>query len=368
MPRAFLLAIVLTAGLIVAPVSSSTQAPAAPPPASDPAALPPTSPPTLPPAQLPEQPPAQPLPFDEWLQALLEEARQRGYSEEVLRSALGGIQPLERVIQNDRTQAELTPGFDRYLASHVNNAVVRRGRELGRLHRTLLGRIAGRYRVQPRFLLAIWGMESRYGRATGGIPIFQALATLAWEPRRAAFFRGQLFDALAIVSRGYIDAVSMKGSWAGAMGQAQFMPSSYLEHAVDFDGDGRRDIWSSKADALASIANYLKAYGWLAEQTWGREVTLPDGVRERVADAVPMRTAGCYAMRNMTERVPLARWRELGVRRLDGGPLPDAGIDAGLVDTGTRQFLVYANYDAILGYNCAHYYALSVALLADRLR
>lgn len=341
-------AVVLIAALSAATISSSQQ-PAAPAPPSE------TAPP-------------EPPPYDEWLKALLAEAHERGYSDEVLEAALGDVTPLERIIQNDRTQAELTPGFDRYLASRVTAPVVRRGRELGRRHRTLLQRIAARYGVQPRFLLAIWGIESRYGRATGRIPIFQALVTLAWEPRRADFFRRELFDALSIVSNGYIDVKRMKGSWAGAMGQTQFMPSSYLKHAVDFNGDGHRDIWSSTGDALASIANYLKAYGWQADQTWGREVRVSAAARERIEAAVPMRTEGCYAIRNMTARIPLSRWRELGVTRADGGPLPAADISAGLVRTDSRQFLVYDNYDAILGYNCAHYYALSVALLADRLR
>jgi membrane-bound lytic murein transglycosylase B len=312
--------------------------------------------------------PLEPPPFDDWLTALLAEARERGYSERVLKETLSGIEPIERVIQNDRSQAELAPGFERYLSSRVTKTVVRRGRALSREHRALLRRVSARYGVQPRFLLAIWGIETRYGRVTGRVPVFQALTTLAWEPRRADFFRRELFDALTIVSSGYIKADQMKGSWAGAMGQTQFMPSSYLKHAVDFDGNGNRDIWASTSDALASIANYLKAFGWKGETTWGREVRVSAASAERIAAAVPMRPTGCYAIRNMTERIPLSRWRALGVTNADGTRLPAADIAAGLVKTDTRQFLVYDNYDAILAYNCAHYYALSVALLADRLR
>ena len=152
------------------------------------------------------------------------------------------------------------------------------------------------------------------------------------------------------------------------MGQTQFMPSSYLEYAVDFDGDGRRDIWSSTADALASIANYLKAYGWRKGQVWGREVRVSPAANGRITARVPKRPAGCYAMRNMAERRPLSEWRELGVTRTAGRPLPRTNITAGLVHAGTRDFLVYENYDALLGYNCAHNYALSVALLSDRLQ
>jgi membrane-bound lytic murein transglycosylase B len=229
----------------------------------------------------------------------------------------------------------------------------------------LLAKLEATYGVQRRILLAIWGLETRYGRLTGRTPVFQALATLAWEPRRSDYFRGELFNALMMVDRGYIDAHAMTGSWAGAMGQTQFMPSSYLQYAVDFDGDGHRDIWKSTPDALASIANYLKGYGWRPGETWGREVKVPGAAKARIAEEIPKRPEGCYAIRNMTERQPLSRWRALGVTLTSGKPLPQSDIVAGLVDVGERTFLVYPNYDAILGYNCAHYYALSVALLGD---
>jgi membrane-bound lytic murein transglycosylase B len=315
-----------------------------------------------------EVPVEAPEPFDAWLGGVLDEARDRGYSDGLIAEALEGLAPLPRVIQADRSQAELNPGFGRYLSTRLTPAMVRRGRELGRTHRTLLARIEERFEVQRRFLLSIWGLETRYGRVTGSTPVFRALATLAWEPRRAAYFRGELFNALTMVQRGHIEAKSMTGSWAGAMGQTQFMPSSYLEYAVDFDGDGRRDIWKSTPDALASIASYLKGYGWNDEETWGREVRVPPATLARVKDTIPNRAEGCYAIRNMTERRPLAEWQALGVRLIDGGALPKADLEAGLVDVGERTFLVYPNYDAILGYNCAHYYALTVALLADRLR
>ena len=198
--------------------------------------------------------------------------------------------------------------------------------------------------------------------------MFQALATLAWEPRRSDFFRGELFDALTMVERGHADTESMTGSWAGAMGHPQFMPSSYLKFAEDFDRDGRRDIWWSVSDALASIANYLGEWGWDDEFTWGREVRVTAAARARIDQEIPPRTEGCFAMRNMTERVPLTEWQRLGVRRVNGRALPTADVTAGLVTTDTRSFLVYENYDAILRYNCAHYYALTVALLADQLR
>lgn len=309
-----------------------------------------------------------PQPFSEWLTGLAADARDRGFSEALVRQTLAGLEPLQRVIQQDRTQAELVVGFDRYYRTHVSPRMVRRGRELVRQHRTLLNRIENEYDVQRRFIVAIWGMETQYGRIMGRTPVFQALATLAWEGRRAEFFKGELFDALAMVSRGHIDAATMTGSWAGAMGHPQFMPSSYLKFAQDFDKDGRRDIWRSTGDALASVANYLEEYGWDDEKTWGREVRVTETVRARIKEEIPQRTEGCFAMRNMTERRPLPEWQTLGVRLVNGGALPRSDIEAGLVTTDRRTFLVYDNYDAILRYNCAHYYALSVALLADRIR
>jgi len=316
----------------------------------------------------PQDPPPAPPPFSDWLVALRQEARDRGFSDALLDQTLDGIEPLEHVVQSDRSQAELNPGFARYLSTRLTTTMIRRGKEMTVENKAVLGQVVRKYNVQGRVLLAIWGMETRYGRVTGKVPVFQALATLAWEPRRATFFRGELFNALMMVQRGHIDAPSMTGSWAGAMGQTQFMPSSYLTYAVDFDGDGHRDIWKSTGDSLASIANYLKGFGWNGDETWGREVKVTSAVRDEIARPIPKRPEGCYAIRNMTERRPLAEWQELGVRLVGGKPLPRAAIPAGFVDVGERTFLVYPNYDAILAYNCAHYYALTVALLSDRLR
>jgi membrane-bound lytic murein transglycosylase B len=316
----------------------------------------------------PQDPPPAPPPFSDWLVALRQEARDRGFSDALLDQTLDGIEPLEHVVQSDRSQAELNPGFARYLSTRLTTTMIRRGKEMTVENKTVLGQVVRKYNVQGRVLLAIWGMETRYGRVTGKVPVFQALATLAWEPRRATFFRGELFNALMMVQRGHIDAPSMTGSWAGAMGQTQFMPSSYLTYAVDFDGDGHRDIWKSTGDSLASIANYLKGFGWNGDETWGREVKVTSAVRDEIARTIPKRPEGCYAIRNMTERRPLTEWQELGVRLVGGKPLPRAAIPAGFVDVGERTFLVYPNYDAILAYNCAHYYALTVALLSDRLR
>ena len=339
--------------------------------AGAPSAQPPVAPATVQqgaPAPQPQEDAAPAPPFDEWLATLISEAHTRGYGDAVIDQTLKGLEPLPHVIQNDRNQAELNPGFGRYLSARLTARTVADGRKLARTHAALLRSIEQQYGVQRRFILAVWGIETHYGRGIGSTPEFQALATLAWDQRRADYFRGELFNALSMVDKGYIDARTMTGSWAGAMGQTQFMPSSYLQYAVDFDGDGHRDIWRSTPDALASIANYLKSYGWNANQTWGREVRVSDAAWARIQEEIPHRATGCYAIRNMTERRPLKDWRALGVRRVDGGPLPNADIPAGLVDVGDRKFLVYPNYDAILGYNCAHYYALTVALLGDTIQ
>src|SRR5258705_12203400 len=306
-------------------------------------------------------------PFEEWLHDLIDEARARGFSNELIDATLSGLTPIPRVVERDSAQAEFTITLDRYFTTRVTPRIVRQGRQHAMQMRTLLRRIQTTYGVSPGIVLAIWGLESHYGQFTGAYPVFEALATLAWEPRRSDFFRGELFKALSIVSGGYIDAKTMTGSWAGAMGQPQFMPSSYLDHAVDFDKDGLRDIWHSEPDTLASIASYLNDYGWETGQLWGREVKISDAARTHISD-IPLRDAGCSAQRLMTERRPLAIWREAGVRLKSGALLPRSDIAASLVEVGGRSFLVYPNYDTILDYNCAHLYALSVGMLADRLQ
>jgi membrane-bound lytic murein transglycosylase B len=315
-----------------------------------------------------QSPAESPRPFQTWLADLIDEAGDRGFSEPLVAQTLYGLEPLPRVIEADRSQAELNPGLERYLSTRLTRPVINNGRDMMRRHASLLGRIEREYEVQRRFVVAIWGMETRYGRIMGRTPVFRALATLAWEPRRADYFRDELFNALTMVQRGHIEAKAMTGSWAGAMGHAQFMPSSYLKFAQDFDDDGRRDIWKVP-DALASIANYLKGFDWRHDETWGREVRVSAAARERVTANVEMRKEGCYAVRNMTERRDLGDWAGFGIVRADGTPLPRADVEASLVTTGdNRTFLVYRNYEALLGYNCAHYYALSVAMLADRLQ
>jgi membrane-bound lytic murein transglycosylase B len=307
-------------------------------------------------------------PDDERFAAFLEEVREeavaRGIAPATVDRAFEGLAPEPTVVARDRSQAETVLAGDEYIRRRVTTAMVRAGRERARPHRALLAKVSAEYGVQSRYLVAVWGMESNYGRFSGVRPTVQALATLAWDGRRGPFFRGELLDALEILDRGYIDLPSMRGSWAGAMGQPQFMPSSYLKFAQDFDGDGRRDIWTSHADIFASVANYLKQHGWNDTETWGREVLVPP-VAARRAAALATLDGGCRARRSMTVARPLSEWQAMGVRAMGGGALPAVDREASLVSAGQRRFLVYGNYHAILAYNCAHSYALSVGLLGD---
>jgi membrane-bound lytic murein transglycosylase B len=306
--------------------------------------------------------------FAEWLDGVRAEALTMGISPETVDLALAGIEePVPVVIERDRSQAETVLSIESYLDRQLTARRIATGREMFAKYRPTLDHIADSYGVPARIVAGVWGMESNFGQFSGVRPTIPALATLAWDPRRSAMFRRELFDALEILDRGDIDIAHMKGSWAGAMGQPQFMPSSFLQFAEDFDGDGRRDIWSTPEDIFASIANYLKGHGWTAGQTWGREVSVGDAVAGRIAGSVARRTGSCQATRDMTVPLPLSDWRQMGVRTVGGGPLPAGDEQAAMVSGTRRHFLVYPNYDALLQYNCAHAYALTVALLGDRL-
>jgi membrane-bound lytic murein transglycosylase B len=308
------------------------------------------------------------VPFPDWLEGVRADALARGIKAATVQQAFDGLQPLPVVVERDRTQAEFALTLDEYLSRRLSKTMVRDTRRAFATHQALLSKAGAKYGVRAEVLAAVWSIESNLGRFSGVRPTVQALATLAWEGRRAAFFRNELLDALTILDRGDIEPARLKGSWAGALGQPQFMPSTYLRYAQDFDGDGRRDIWRSLPDVFASIANFLRENGWTAEETWGREVRIPADQPSAIALAAPLRLEGCLALREMTEPLPLARWSELGVRTSTGTRLPAADRIASLVTAGSRSFLVYRNYEALLAYNCAHAYALSVGLLADRLR
>lgn len=293
------------------------------------------------------------MPFDTWLDGAKVEARNRGISEAVIDAALGSLQPISRVLELDRSQPEFTMTFEEYLARTVAAPRVAAGRRLLAENRGVLDKIAATYHVQPRFIVAFWGIESDFGRLTGGFQVPAALATLAWDGRRASLFREELFDALEIIQEGHISADGMTGSWAGAMGQPQFMPSSFRSFAVDFDGDGKRDIWTTRADVFASIANYLSQSGWHDDQTWGRRVSLPDHFdRSLISPDV---------------KKVLSEWEALGVRRADGSPLPTRDLLGSLVQPtpGGAVFMVYDNFRTTLRWNRSTFFALAIGHLAD---
>ncbi len=322
-------------------------------------------------AQDPATPPSAPAPpsFADWLEALRAEALSRGISEATVTAALATIvEPNTVVVARDRAQPERVQSLDAYVKNWMTPRTVGVARDMFEKHDELLKKIGAQYGMPPAVLVSVWGLESNFGRFTGSYPTVSALATLAFDPRRSRLFRNELFEALAILDKGNSTLDEMKGSWAGAMGQPQFMPSSYLKHAVDFDGDGRANIWTSEADVFASIANYLKNAGWVEGERWGREVRLSRATLAKVERQVPMRTAGCGAFREMTVERPLAEWRSLGVTLASGaGALPKADVHASLVKGQSRFFLVYRNYRAILDYNCSNSYAIAVGLLADQI-
>ncbi len=295
-------------------------------------------------------------PFEQWLESVRLDARKIGISDTTLDAAFAGIAPIPRVIELDRKQPEFTLTLEKYLNIAVTSRLDR-GREVFAENAAILEEIGRKYGVQPRFIVALWGIETRFGKFTGGFPVVHSLATLAHDGRRSTYFRGELMNALRILDQGHIKASDMKGSWAGAMGQCQFMPSSFLNFAVDYDGDGHKDIWTTLPDVLASAANYLARSGWRDDLTWGRPVRLPANFDRSLA--------------SLDTKKSLPDWQRLGVRKIDGTDLPTRDIPASVVipeTDGTDAFIVYENYRTILKWNRSNFFAVAVGTLADRLQ
>ncbi|HKJ53932.1 MAG TPA: lytic murein transglycosylase [Gammaproteobacteria bacterium] len=294
--------------------------------------------------------------FGSCLAALGERARSEGVDATVVASVLEHTTRLERVIDLDRSQPEFTRTFADYYLNRVTDRRVAQGRALYDKYHDLLTRLQHEYGVPAQYLLAFWGLETNYGRNFGRIPTANALATLACDQRRADFFAGEFVDALKIIAAGDIEQERMRGSWAGALGHMQFLPSVFVKYAVDGDGDGRRDLWGSIPDALASAANFLRGLGWQPELRWGREVRLPENFD--------------YSLGGREQKRKLAEWVRLGVADAYGGDLPPLDIEAAvLVPAGHRgpAFLVYDNFDVIMRWNRSEYYAISVGRMADRI-
>ena len=294
--------------------------------------------------------------FEKWVKEFKGEATKAGISSSLLDKGFKSVVPIPRVLELDRKQPESTMTFAEYRKKIVSQLRIQRGRQMMAQHRNLLNKIGKEYGVQPRFIVALWGIETFYGKNTGGYSIVKALATLAFDGRRSQYFRTELLNTFRILEDQHISLEAMKGSWAGAMGQCQFMPSSFLRLAVDYNGDGRKDIWNTPADVFASAANYLAQSGWRGKQIWGRSAKLPAEFN--------------FQQASLKISKPLRVWQKMGVRRSNGRNLPVASMNASVVlpdGKGGPAYLVYDNYRVIMKWNRSTYFATSVGLLADAL-
>lgn len=294
--------------------------------------------------------------FQACVAELGERARARGLPAELVGRVFGELSHQARVIELDRAQPEFRQSFAAYLRARVSQSRVWRGRLALVEHADLLMRLTERFGIPGHYLVAFWGLETNFGSYLGSMPTLDSLATLACDPRRSEFFAEQLFVAVELLQRESLSPDEMRGSWAGAVGHTQFLPSVYRDHAIDGDGDGRVDLWSSEVDALTSAANYLESLGWNRGERWGREVKLPEEFD--------------YSLSGMQGRRPLSEWRSLGVMRADGALLPVADMDAALLIPMGHQgpaFLVYDNFEVIMRWNRSQSYAIAVGHLADRI-
>ncbi|MDA9557329.1 lytic murein transglycosylase [Vibrio sp.] len=298
--------------------------------------------------------------FTDYVVELKQEAKAQGIPTPLIESAFDGVTYKPRAVKADRSQPEKKLTLDEYIPKAVPDWKVKQAQSLYRKHYTDLKRIGDEYGVQPRFIVALWGVESNFGTFTGRYKVINALTTMAYEGRREAFFKTELMAALKILDEGHIPLSDFKGSWAGAMGQSQFMPTSFLAYAADGNNDGKKDIWQTKADVFASTAKYLSDVGWDDEFTWGRQVTIPQSLDESLQG------------RDKEKAKKLQEWAALGVTKLNGQPLPKLAddIDAWLIlpdDKAGRAYLVYNNYNVIMRWNRSYYFALAVSHLADRI-
>lgn len=297
--------------------------------------------------------------FKAYLAEIKSEAVGKGFGAALVDSALTSATFRPTVVKADKNQPEKKITLDDYLATRVPDWKVKQALDLYGQHKALLDEIGEKYGVQPRFIVALWGNESNFGKIQGNYPVFSALLSLAYEGRRETLFRKQFYAALEIIRDGHIGVEELKGSWAGAMGQSQFMPTSFLTYAVDYDGDGRKDIWQTPADVFASIANFLSSEGWNDEYTWGRQVKFVNGYD------------GGDAGLGKDDFVSLSVWQQRGVRKFDLTALPDADINASLImpdGINGRLYLVYNNFHTLMKWNRSSYFGISVSYLADRIR
>jgi len=301
--------------------------------------------------------PEQQARFDAFITSFRNEALAQGVTGETYDLAMSGLSPNARVVELNNSQPEFVRPMWEYIDGAVSERRLRTGAEQLAANAELFDRLEATYDVPRQVLTAIWGMESNFGENKGGHNLFQALSTLAYEGRRQDFGRSQLIAALKISQQEGIAPSEMVGSWAGAFGHTQFIPTTFLAHAVDGDGDGRRDLWNSSADALASAASYLEQSGWEGDRDWGFEVRLPEGFN--------------YALSNANDERPMSAWAQMGITRFNGDPLPAGNMEAQVllpVGANGPAFLITQNFGAIMRYNSATSYALAISVLSDRLR
>jgi membrane-bound lytic murein transglycosylase B len=298
-------------------------------------------------------------PFEQYLAGLKLEAIEQGYTEDFVNQVFADVSYHKKIVTADKNQPETKLTLDKYLATRVPDWKVQKAIDLMAEHQVLLDQVEQKFGVQKRFIVALWGNESNFGNIMGKHSVINSLVTLAYEGRREALFKKQLFAAIKILHQGHIELDEFVGSWAGAMGQSQFMPTSFLNYAFDFDMDGRKDIWNNKADVFASIANFLRAEGWNEQLTWGRQVTVPDNFDFKLA-----------GLKYSSKRL-LADWQAMQVRRYDGSNLPDLPIKASIIapdgEKG-RIYLVYENFYTLMKWNRSSYFGVSVSYLSDRIK
>lgn len=296
------------------------------------------------------------IPFALWLEGVKKEAASQGISQATLESAFLHVVINPRIIELDRKQPEKRKTFQQYFTGAITDARVKQARMLYRKHYALLTEIGAHYGVQPSFIVSLWGIETSFGANTGKVKLIDALTTLAYDGRRSEFFRKELIESLKILDQRHFTADTLRGSWAGAMGQTQFMPSSYFSYAVDYNKDGFADIWNDPADIFASIANYLATVGWDMNSPWGRKVLLPAHFDPELA--------------GMEQSRPISAWGSMGIRSKDGSRLPSKPLLASLIilgENGQDAYLVYNNYKTLLDWNKSKYFATTVSLFADKI-
>lgn len=300
--------------------------------------------------------------FSEYVKELRVEAKMKGFSAELLDPVFASIKMREKVVQADKNQPETKLTLDKYLSTRVPSWKVKQAVEKMQEHAELLDQIEKKYGVQKRFIVALWGNESNFGRIQGNHPVLSSLVSLAFDGRREVLFKKQFFAALTILSEGHVSIENFTGSWAGAMGQSQFMPTSFLSYAVDGNGDGKKDIWSTPEDVFASIANFLSKEGWNSQQTWGRQVKL--------SERFDINTIHKYAGLAKDKMQIMSAWDKLGVTRFDDTALPLVNVNASLIlpdDATGRIYLAYNNFHTLMRWNRSLYFGVSVGYLADRI-